>query len=90
MEAILKWLLKAVISLLIQFYKKFGAEKVKILLTSLFDSVNDGLESKFGKEYATKIEGEMLDILKESITILKKELEQQNSCNEYINMCKNI
>ena len=74
-EDIIKFLLKFTVKLFINFYREFGETKVKALIDNTFSSIDEDLESKLGKEYATKLEGEILDILQESVIVLKKNME---------------
>ena len=75
MNSILRWVLESIVIMLIKGYDKFGKEIVIKNLTDFWVSVDEKLEKKFGKDIATNLEKEILDVLEEQIVIIKKEIE---------------
>ena len=75
-EKILKWVLKNGLIMLIRFYNEVGAEDYLIkFLIGIFAEVDYELEQKLGKENATNLEKELLDLSEVVTATIKKEME---------------
>jgi len=70
----MQWVLQKLFIFLVEAYDKFGKLKVNEFIDGAISKYDDVLEKQFGKEKATKIEKEFLDMGEEYIKALKKEM----------------
>ena len=71
----MQWLLQTLFMFLVEAYNNFGKDRVNFFIDSTISKYDDLLEKKFGKEKATQIAKEFLDMGEEYIKALKKEME---------------
>ena len=70
----MQWMLKKVFVFLAEAYDEFGKPAVNDFIDEAVVRCDDMLEQKFGKEKASKIERQFLEMGEEYVVAMKKEI----------------
>jgi hypothetical protein len=75
MATILNFLLQQAIIILIKGYNKFGKAKAYRVIDEFYSELDKRLSERLGKESASKVENELIELLEEKIKAIRKDSE---------------